>query len=247
MKKLLVLAACMLLFGCVSFPITITESVGEVNLGADGSVRQVQTSKGPKTATAEDWPSDCTAKYKETMRGLVSMMQALGGMGGEMDAEQQAALANMTSALNIVMDKSTCSFQSNNGDGTLVMTMTFSYDDMQQMNQLVGGYAQESGGSMITMDRLDDGNYRFRMPSGSGGFDLTGSTTNEVRITVEGEVQSITPGYVEENGAYVYRNLEGIPGGMIEVVYTPKSSGFCGIGLLLFAGAALAFLMARKG
>ena len=176
MKKLLVLAAVMALFGCVSYPITINDSVSEVNLGADGSVRQVQTLTGPKTASAADWPADCTVKYRETIRSVLSMVQALGGMGGDMDAEEQAALANATGAVSIMMDRSTCSFSSSNGDGTLVLAADFTYDDMQRIDELVGNYAEQSGSAIVSIKRMDDGSYMFRMPASSGGMELTGSS-----------------------------------------------------------------------
>ena len=266
MRKLLVLVACLALFGCIGLPVESQQTTDTYILGSDGSLSLTEEITGTTTSTARQWPANCTSKLRTTLNGLIAVLQ----MGaGEMNETEQEVVNNMSQIVDLTNAKTTCSFHSNDGSGIFTIAMDLTYDDQTEIRGLLAGYPNEGDGpnmADILAARDSNGSYTFKIPAPTSDNE---SEHGEARIRVNGTVLHMTPGYTRDGEDYVYTDQGFESGDVIEITYartqptptptptstpspSPSSSrtpGVCGpclggIGLL---GAGLfILLMAQK-
>jgi len=252
MKKMGLLLIGLVLFGCLALPITPDEKTVTYTLGADASVKTITETRGPTTAAADKWEKDCTGEYQNVMTNALSAMQMLQSStnASQEDIEQ---LDNLTKAAEILLNKTTCTFVSNNGNGTLTTTTHYTYAEQEEIYRLTGT-SDDVDVENLAMKKNSDGTYSYRCKiDNAGGITGALSTMNkiEIRFIVEGEVLDITPGYVEENGMYVYKDAQDMTAQYIIITYQPAARegllACCPItGILAaFGGAAMLLLYSK--
>ncbi|MFH1425019.1 MAG: hypothetical protein ABIG20_05135 [archaeon] len=212
MKKLPVIAviiAIIMISGCIDLPITPESEILEYELYGDGSIKQTSIQTGLLKGNADDWPSDCTQNMTKMLNAMKAMMEAGMSMqteSGEMSADEQAKTEKAIAAFDRYVDSISCKFEKSGDSGTITISSTQNYDDIQALSEM--SEASGQGSEPSTGAKKKDGKIYTNINLSSGLFGDSSSTPSlkEVRIKVQGDVETMPLGYEMDGDVYVYKN-----------------------------------------
>ncbi|MBU1120947.1 MAG: hypothetical protein ABIE23_02725 [archaeon] len=243
------LLALLLFQGCLQI-MKSAEKTTVYEYRANGSVLIKEIYEGRLENDTEEWEEDCTKLLRERIDSFISDMNS--SRGRTQDKEKLAELDKAIEVSQGIRNNTACRLVRDNLDGVFTLSIEFSPELIQKINDLNEEEVSKGGFSLSVIGKkLNDGSIEVRIPVNKeegGIFDLAPDAREKaIKIKVEGNVIELEPKeYEEEDGYYIFRD----PGELYEdeislkYAFNPFAVLFGGIGeIALLVGLLFGILL----
>lgn len=236
MKKILVsvlIAFGFILFGCIEYPIQVSESITTYEFFPDGSMKTTNLLKGPLTNASSKWSEDCTEQYFKPIDLMIYFFETASKMNES--AQGTKSIELFKEVIQFLKERQDCRFEKSGSQGSLYLTSYYTEDDFSTLQELLESLSELNASQQAPVNLSE---YYFVKREGSTlvtefnasksltislASDSTKPVKQEVRIKVHGSIISVSPnGYEKQGEEIVYKDLSLLERNKVKIVFSDE-------------------------